>query len=352
MRLHHPLTLALRHLTPSRTIDGAAALPVWLGASGRLDLPGLAARLRGDVRRRPDARGQPLRRIGRSARSRAAHGCSRDRRRRRARAPLHRRHPADRGRRPAGRALRARRGRGGPTRRHAAPAAHPRAGRARRRRARPLVAAGDRRPSRRAGDRDGGRVRCAGPALRRRRRHPHPRHRQPRRAGPRVARSRRRMGPRRSARHRPARLPHLQRPRARPRHGGLRQRLPARHRRLRARGLRRPRSGLAAGRTGRLRAERRAAGARHAALPRPDRRRPSWRAAMAAGARPDRATPRPRPASSCARRATWRSTARSTPGSNPCSPRPTPPTWRPAPQRPPPLDRDETACPNRCPIHA
>jgi hypothetical protein len=45
MRLHHQLTLALRHLTPSRTIDGAAALPVWLGASGRLDLPGLAARL-------------------------------------------------------------------------------------------------------------------------------------------------------------------------------------------------------------------------------------------------------------------------------------------------------------------
>jgi hypothetical protein len=45
MRLHHPLTLALRHLTPSRTIDGAAALPVWLEASGRLDLPGLAVRL-------------------------------------------------------------------------------------------------------------------------------------------------------------------------------------------------------------------------------------------------------------------------------------------------------------------
>ncbi len=45
MRLHHPLTLALRHLTPSRTIDGAAALPVWLEASGRLDLPGLASRL-------------------------------------------------------------------------------------------------------------------------------------------------------------------------------------------------------------------------------------------------------------------------------------------------------------------
>ena len=45
MRLHHPLTLALRHLTPSRTIDGAAALPVWLEASGRLDLSGLAARL-------------------------------------------------------------------------------------------------------------------------------------------------------------------------------------------------------------------------------------------------------------------------------------------------------------------
>jgi hypothetical protein len=45
MRLHHPLTLALRHLTPSRTIDGCAALPVWLGASGRLDLSGLATRL-------------------------------------------------------------------------------------------------------------------------------------------------------------------------------------------------------------------------------------------------------------------------------------------------------------------
>jgi hypothetical protein len=45
MRLHHPLTLALRHLTPSRTIDGAAALPVWVGASGRLDLAGLADRL-------------------------------------------------------------------------------------------------------------------------------------------------------------------------------------------------------------------------------------------------------------------------------------------------------------------
>jgi hypothetical protein len=45
MRLHHPLTLALRHLTPGRRIDGAAALPVWLGPSGRLDLPGLAGRL-------------------------------------------------------------------------------------------------------------------------------------------------------------------------------------------------------------------------------------------------------------------------------------------------------------------
>lgn len=45
MRLQHPLTLALRHLTPSRTIDGSAALPVWMGASGRLDLPGLADRL-------------------------------------------------------------------------------------------------------------------------------------------------------------------------------------------------------------------------------------------------------------------------------------------------------------------
>src|SRR5690348_16064026 len=32
MRLPHPLTLALRHLTPGRTIDGVAALPVWLGA--------------------------------------------------------------------------------------------------------------------------------------------------------------------------------------------------------------------------------------------------------------------------------------------------------------------------------
>jgi hypothetical protein len=45
MRLHHPLTLALRHLTPSRTIDGSAALPVWLGPAGRLDLSGLADRL-------------------------------------------------------------------------------------------------------------------------------------------------------------------------------------------------------------------------------------------------------------------------------------------------------------------
>jgi hypothetical protein len=45
MRLHHPLTLALRHLTPGRTIDGCAALPVWLGPSGRIDLPGLATRL-------------------------------------------------------------------------------------------------------------------------------------------------------------------------------------------------------------------------------------------------------------------------------------------------------------------
>jgi hypothetical protein len=45
MRLHHALTLALRHLTPSRRIDGSAALPVWLGPSGRLDLPGLADRL-------------------------------------------------------------------------------------------------------------------------------------------------------------------------------------------------------------------------------------------------------------------------------------------------------------------
>jgi hypothetical protein len=45
MRLPHPLTLALRHLTPSRTIDGIAALPVWLDARGRLDLSGLAARL-------------------------------------------------------------------------------------------------------------------------------------------------------------------------------------------------------------------------------------------------------------------------------------------------------------------
>jgi hypothetical protein len=39
------LTLALRHLTPDRTIDGVAALPVWAGPSGRLDLAGLAARL-------------------------------------------------------------------------------------------------------------------------------------------------------------------------------------------------------------------------------------------------------------------------------------------------------------------
>ena len=46
MRLPHPLTLALRHLTPSRTIDGIAALPIWLDARGRLDLAGLAARLR------------------------------------------------------------------------------------------------------------------------------------------------------------------------------------------------------------------------------------------------------------------------------------------------------------------
>jgi hypothetical protein len=45
MRLQHPLTLALRHLTPSRTIDGAASLPVWVGAGGRLDLSGLADRL-------------------------------------------------------------------------------------------------------------------------------------------------------------------------------------------------------------------------------------------------------------------------------------------------------------------
>jgi hypothetical protein len=45
MRLHHPLTLALRHLTPSRTIDGCAALPIWLGPSGRIDLSGLATRL-------------------------------------------------------------------------------------------------------------------------------------------------------------------------------------------------------------------------------------------------------------------------------------------------------------------
>jgi hypothetical protein len=45
MRLPHPLTLALRHLTPGRTIDGVAALPVWLGVSRRLDLAGLAARI-------------------------------------------------------------------------------------------------------------------------------------------------------------------------------------------------------------------------------------------------------------------------------------------------------------------
>ena len=43
--LQHPLTLALRHLTPDRSIDGAAALPVWAGPSGRLDLAGFAARL-------------------------------------------------------------------------------------------------------------------------------------------------------------------------------------------------------------------------------------------------------------------------------------------------------------------
>ncbi|MEO5820037.1 MAG: hypothetical protein ABIT71_05990, partial [Vicinamibacteraceae bacterium] len=43
--MHHPLTLALRHLTPSRTIDGCGALPVWLGPLGRLDLSGLNARL-------------------------------------------------------------------------------------------------------------------------------------------------------------------------------------------------------------------------------------------------------------------------------------------------------------------
>jgi dihydrodipicolinate synthase/N-acetylneuraminate lyase len=45
MRLPHPFTLALRHLTPGRTIDGVAALPVWLGVSRRLDLAGLAARI-------------------------------------------------------------------------------------------------------------------------------------------------------------------------------------------------------------------------------------------------------------------------------------------------------------------
>jgi hypothetical protein len=45
MRLPHPLTLALRHLTPGRTIDGVAALPVWLGVSRRLDLAGLAGRI-------------------------------------------------------------------------------------------------------------------------------------------------------------------------------------------------------------------------------------------------------------------------------------------------------------------
>jgi hypothetical protein len=45
MRLHHPLTLALRHLTPSRRIDGSAALPIWLGPSGKLDLSGLTRRL-------------------------------------------------------------------------------------------------------------------------------------------------------------------------------------------------------------------------------------------------------------------------------------------------------------------
>jgi hypothetical protein len=45
MRLHHPLTLALRHLTPSRRIDGSAALPIWLGPAGKLDLDGLTRRL-------------------------------------------------------------------------------------------------------------------------------------------------------------------------------------------------------------------------------------------------------------------------------------------------------------------
>jgi hypothetical protein len=43
--LQHPLTLALRHLTPDRSVQGAAALPVWAGPSGTLDLGGLAARL-------------------------------------------------------------------------------------------------------------------------------------------------------------------------------------------------------------------------------------------------------------------------------------------------------------------
>ena len=285
MRLHHPLTLALRHLTPSRTIDGAAALPVWLGASGRLDLPGLAARLQetfaAGLTPAVNLFAGSVDRLGREQRMdvlATAAGVARGRRFIAGTLPTEDAAP-----------LAARYGRAvdAVVRQGGTPLLLP---------IRELAAldgdalvhlwrqatAGHRGVLR---DRDGGRVRRAGPALRRRGRHPHPRHRQPRRAGPRVARSRRRMGPRRSARRRPARLPHLQRPRARPRHGGLRQRLPARHRRLRARGLRRPRSGLAAGRTGRLRAERRAAGARHAALPRPDRRRPSWRAAMAAGAR-------------------------------------------------------------------
>src|SRR3982751_5111002 len=45
MHLSHPLTLALRHLTPSRTIDGIAALPVWLDPARRPAPAGLPSRL-------------------------------------------------------------------------------------------------------------------------------------------------------------------------------------------------------------------------------------------------------------------------------------------------------------------
>ena len=126
MRLHHPLTLALRHLTPSRTIDGCAALPVLAGPLGPARPGGARRPAAGDFRRRSDAGGQPLRRIGRAARPRAAHRRPGHGRRRRARPPLHRRHPADRGRRPAGRPLRPRHRRRGPAGRHAAAPADPR----------------------------------------------------------------------------------------------------------------------------------------------------------------------------------------------------------------------------------